>query len=64
MKGHHLNKTKRKDFDFSQEGKRRPFHMNVPLDHNKLDFEIITKRKVDPYKLAHDTIIEIDRSLE
>ena len=36
----------------------------MPLDHNELNFEIINKRKIDPYKLAHDTIIDIDKALE
>ena len=63
MKGDHLNKIKRKDFDFSEEGKRTPLHLNVPLDHSKLHFEILNKRKVDPYKLVHEIIIEIDKSL-
>ena len=62
MKGLHLVKTKRKYFDFSKgiEGKRRPIHFNVRLDPYKLGFEIMNKRKVDPYKQAHETIIKID----
>ena len=63
MKGLHLNKTKRKDFDFSHEGKRKPFYCNVPLDPSRLNFDIIDKRKVDPYKRVHEIIIEIDKSM-
>ena len=63
MKGEHINKVKRKYFDFSNEGKRVPNHLNKYLDPNKLYFHIEKFRKESNEELVHASVIEMNRKM-
>ena len=63
MKGQHLHKVERKYFDFSNEGKREPIHWNIPLDPNKLYFDIEKFRKESNEELVHASVIEMNRKM-
>ena len=63
MKGEHLEKVNRKNFDFSQNGKREPHNINQTLNHNDLYFKILKEKETPTKHQVSEKILQIGKNM-
>ena len=63
-KGDHFCQTVRKDYDFSNQGKREPFFFNKPTDKDDLDFEILHKKEATQEERMYELVKKINKKMK
>ena len=61
MRGQHLTKINRRDFDFSKNGARKPVFLNKQIDRDDLYFEVLDSKEATEEEKIAELVIKVNR---